>query len=141
MTPTPTPRRSTSLLNFETVKYFNAETRETERYDRSMARYERRASNLYITRGLNAGQAVIFTLGLTAVMIMCVDGIKSGTKTVGDFVLINAMMIQLYQPLNFMGVVYREIRQAASTSKRCSGHSRPQSPEIEDTPGCAVRSS
>jgi ATP-binding cassette subfamily B protein len=61
---------------------------------------------------LNTGQAVIFTIGLTATMMMCVAGIRNGTNTVGDFVMINAMMIQLYQPLNFMGMVYREIKQA-----------------------------
>ena len=61
---------------------------------------------------LNTGQAVIFTAGLTATMLMCVSGIRNGTHTVGDFVMINAMMIQLYQPLNFMGMVYREIKQA-----------------------------
>ena len=61
---------------------------------------------------LNAGQAVIFTIGLAATMVMCAYGVRQGTNTVGDFVMINAMMIQLYQPLNFMGMVYREIKQA-----------------------------
>ena len=61
---------------------------------------------------LNAGQAVIFTIGLAATMVMCAYGVRHGTNTVGDFVMINAMMIQLYQPLNFMGMVYREIKQA-----------------------------
>ena len=61
---------------------------------------------------LNAGQAVIFTIGLTAIMAMTAYGIMGGTQTIGDFVLVNAMMIQLYQPLNFMGMVYREIKQA-----------------------------
>jgi ATP-binding cassette, subfamily B, heavy metal transporter len=103
-----------SLLNFETVKYFNAEEREKQRYDNSIARYERMSVKTYTSLAwLNAGQAVIFTCGLTAAMAMSIAGIKSGANTVGDFVLINAMMIQLYQPLNFMGVVYREIRQAA----------------------------
>jgi ATP-binding cassette, subfamily B, heavy metal transporter len=102
-----------SLLNYETVKYFSAEARENERYDRSMARYERASIKSYVSLAvLNAGQATIFTFGLAAVMIMCVYGIKNGTNTVGDFVMINAMMIQLYQPLNFMGMVYREIKQA-----------------------------
>src|SRR6202007_1316144 len=102
-----------SLLNYETVKYFGAEARESQRYDRSMARYEDASIRSYVSLAvLNAGQATIFTIGLAIVMIMCVYGIKNGTQTVGDFVMINAMMIQLYQPLNFMGMVYREIKQA-----------------------------
>jgi ATP-binding cassette subfamily B protein len=102
-----------SLLNYETVKYFSAEEREATRYDKAMARYEDASVRAYTSLAvLNAGQAVIFTIGLAAVMVMCAFEIKSGSKTVGDFVLINAMMIQLYQPLNFMGMVYREIKQA-----------------------------
>jgi ATP-binding cassette subfamily B protein len=102
-----------SLLNYETVKYFSAEEREAARYDRAMARYEEASVRSYTSLAvLNAGQALIFTSGLAAVMVMCALEIKAGTKTVGDFVLINAMMIQLYQPLNFMGMVYREIKQA-----------------------------
>ena len=102
-----------SLLNYETVKYFSAEQRETVRYDRSMARYEHASVQAYVSLAvLNAGQAAIFTLGLTATMGLCVFGIRAGTHTIGDFVMINAMMIQLYQPLNFMGMVYREIKQA-----------------------------
>src|SRR6516225_8808683 len=101
-----------SLLNYETVKYFSAEQREAARYDRSMARYEDASVRAYTSLAvLNAGQAVIFTIGLAVVMVMCAFEIQAGTKTVGDFVLINAMMIQLYQPLNFMGMVYREIKQ------------------------------
>ena len=102
-----------SLLNYETVKYFSAEQREAERYDKSMARYEEASTRAYTSLAvLNAGQAVIFTLGLAAAMVMCAFEIRAGTKTIGDFVLINSMMIQLYQPLNFMGMVYREIKQA-----------------------------
>ncbi len=102
-----------SLLNYETVKYFSAEEREAERYDKSMARYESASVMAYTSLAiLNAGQAVIFTIGLAATMVMCAFEIHAGTKTVGDFVLINSMMIQLYQPLNFMGMVYREIKQA-----------------------------
>lgn len=102
-----------SLLNYETVKYFSAEEREAARYDRAMARYEDASVRAYTSLAvLNAGQAAIFTIGLAVVMVMCAFEIKSGSKTVGDFVLINAMMIQLYQPLNFMGMVYREIKQA-----------------------------
>jgi ABC-type transport system involved in Fe-S cluster assembly fused permease/ATPase subunit len=102
-----------SLLNYETVKYFTAENREAERYDRSMERYERASVSSYTSLAvLNAGQAAIFTVGLTAAMVMCAYGVQAGTNTVGDFVMINAMMIQLYQPLNFMGMLYREIKQA-----------------------------
>ncbi|HEX9238760.1 MAG TPA: ABC transporter ATP-binding protein/permease [Xanthobacteraceae bacterium] len=102
-----------SLLNYETVKYFSAEEREAKRYDRSMTRYEDASVKAYVSLAvLNAGQAVIFTIGLTAAMALCAFGIEHGTNTVGDFVMINAMMIQLYTPLNFMGMVYREIKQA-----------------------------
>jgi ATP-binding cassette, subfamily B, heavy metal transporter len=102
-----------SLLNYETVKYFVAEEREARRFDRSMARYEEASVKAYVSLAvLNTGQAVIFTVGLAAVMVMCAYGIRAGTHTVGDLVMINTMMIQLYQPLNFMGMVYREIKQA-----------------------------
>src|SRR5207237_3671927 len=83
------------------------------RYDRSMERYEKASVKAYTSLAmLNAGQAVIFTMGLAATMVMCAYGVRAVTNTVGDFVMINAMMIQLYQPLNFMGMVYREIKQA-----------------------------
>jgi len=102
-----------SLLNFETVKYFGAEKRENTRYDRSMATYEKASTKSYTSLAmLNAGQAVIFTVGLTICMAMSAAQVAAGEKTVGDFVLVNAMLIQLYQPLNFMGMVYREIKQA-----------------------------
>jgi ABC-type transport system involved in Fe-S cluster assembly fused permease/ATPase subunit len=124
-----------SLLNFETVKYFNAEEHEKQRYDKSIARYERMSIKTFTSLAwLNAGQAVIFTLGLTASMAMSIEGIKSGAHTVGDFVLINAMMIQLYQPLNFMGVVYREIRQSAIDIEMMFAILG-QHPEVEDRPG------
>jgi ATP-binding cassette subfamily B protein len=101
-----------SLLNYETVKYFGAEEREARRYDKSMEHYEVASVNSYVSLAvLNAGQATIFAMGLTAVMALCVNGILNGTNTIGDFVMINAMMIQLYQPLNFMGMIYREIKQ------------------------------
>jgi ATP-binding cassette subfamily B protein len=124
-----------SLLNYETVKYFNAEAREAARYDKSMERYERLSVQTYTSLAvLNAGQAVIFTLGLTAVMVMCVAGIRNGTNTIGDFVLINAMMIQLYQPLNFMGMFYREMKQAVIDIEKMFGVLAHQ-PEIKDKPG------
>ncbi len=124
-----------SLLNYETVKYFSAEEREAKRYDRSMARYEHASVQAYTSLAvLNAGQAVIFTIGLAAVMVLCANGIKQGTNTVGDFVMINAMMIQLYQPLNFMGMVYREIKQAMIDIEAMFIILK-REPEIEDQPG------
>ncbi len=124
-----------SLLNYETVKYFNAEAREAARYDKSMERYEQLSVKTYTSLAvLNAGQAVIFTLGLTAVMVMCVAGIRNGTNTIGDFVLINAMMIQLYQPLNFMGMFYREVKQAVIDIEKMF-EVLAHNPEIEDRPG------
>src|ERR1700722_2043013 len=101
-----------SLLNYETVKYFSAEEREATRYDRSMERYERASVKTYTSLAvLNTGQAIIFTAGLTATMVMCAIGVRSGKNTVGDFVMVNAMMIQLYEALSFMGMGYREIKQ------------------------------
>jgi len=126
-----------SLLNYETVKYFSAEQREAERYDKSMARYEDASTMAYTSLAvLNAGQAVIFTFGLAAVMVMCAYEVQAGSKTVGDFVLINAMMIQLYQPLNFMGMVYREIKQAV-TDIELMFSILAREPEIKDIPGAA----
>jgi ATP-binding cassette subfamily B protein len=123
-----------SLLNYETVKYFSAEEREARRYDRSMARYEDASVKTYTSLAvLNAGQAVIFTLGLAAAMVLCAYGVENGTKTVGDFVMINAMMIQLYQPLNFMGLVYREIKQAVIDIETMFAVLA-RKPEIEDRP-------
>src|SRR6202167_5051102 len=124
-----------SLLNYETVKYFNSEEREAARYDRSMERYEQASVKAYTSLAvLNTGQAIIFTAGLTATMVMCAIGVRSGRNTVGDFVMVNAMMIQLYQPLNFMGMVYREIKQAIiDIEKMFTVLSR--NPEIKDIPG------
>jgi ATP-binding cassette subfamily B protein len=126
-----------SLLNYETVKYFNAEERERARYDRAMARYEEMSVRSYTSLAvLNAGQAAIFTVGLGAAMVMCAYGVRAGTNTVGDFVMINALMIQLYQPLNFMGMVYREIKQAV-TDIETMFTVLARKPEIEDAPGAA----
>jgi ATP-binding cassette, subfamily B, heavy metal transporter len=124
-----------SLLNYETVKYFGAEAREASRYDRSMERYEQASVKTYTSLALlNTGQAVIFTAGLTATMLMCAVGVRSGRNTVGDFVMINAMMIQLYQPLNFMGMVYREIKQAIIDIEKMF-EVLARDPEIKDLPG------
>ncbi|MCL2715940.1 MAG: ABC transporter ATP-binding protein/permease [Alphaproteobacteria bacterium] len=124
-----------SLLNYETVKYFGAEDREAQRYDVSVARYEEASVKTYTSLAvLNTGQAVIFTIGLCVTMLMCVNGIRDGRQTVGDFVLINAMMIQLYQPLNFMGMVYREIKQAIIDIENMFSVLG-RRPEVADVPG------
>src|ERR1700712_2917584 len=124
-----------SLLNYETVKYFSAEEREASRYDHSMERYERASVKTYTSLALlNTGQAIIFTAGLTATMLMAAIGVRNGTNTVGDFVMVNAMMIQLYQPLNFMGMVYREIKQAVIDIEKMFGVLS-RNPEIKDVPG------
>jgi ABC-type transport system involved in Fe-S cluster assembly fused permease/ATPase subunit len=124
-----------SLLNYETVKYFSAEQHEATRYDRSMERYERASVKTYTSLALlNTGQAIIFTAGLTATMLMCAIGVRGGKNTVGDFVMVNAMMIQLYQPLNFMGMVYREIKQAIIDIEKMFGVLS-RNPEVRDIPG------
>ena len=102
-----------SLLNFETVKYFGAEKREAARYDAAMAGYEQAAlKTSYSLAFLNFGQSMLITGGLAAVMVMAAIGVERGDLTVGDFVMVNAYMIQITMPLNFLGTVYREIRQA-----------------------------
>ncbi|OUS20797.1 metal ABC transporter permease [Rhodobacterales bacterium 59_46_T64] len=102
-----------SLLNFETVKYFGAETREAARYDVAMERYASAAVRTSVSLAfLNFGQAFLITTGLVVVMVMAALGVQAGTLTVGDFVMVNAYMIQITMPLNFLGTVYREIRQA-----------------------------
>jgi ATP-binding cassette subfamily B protein len=102
-----------SLLNFETVKYFGAEGREAGRYDAAMAGYERAALRTsYSLAFLNVGQSFLITAGLVVVMAMAAAGVSAGELTVGDFVMVNAYMIQITMPLNFLGTVYREIRQA-----------------------------
>jgi len=124
-----------SLLNFETVKYFGAEAREASRYDKAMEKFEKASVKAYISLAvLNAGQAIIFTSGLTLCMVLVVSGIRDGRHTIGDFVLVNAMLIQLYQPLNFMGMVYREIKQALIDIDQMF-EILDQAPEIADRPG------
>lgn len=101
-----------SLLNFETVKYFGNEEMEAERYDGSMERYQAAATKTWTSLAwLNLGQTAIFTAGMTAVMAMSVSEVLVGEKTIGDFVLINALLIQLSIPLHYIGMLYREIRQ------------------------------
>jgi ATP-binding cassette subfamily B protein len=101
-----------SLLNFETVKYFGNEAHEAVRYDESLARYERAAVRVQVSLNvLNLGQAIIIATGLTAIMLLAANGVRDGSMTVGKFVVINTYLMQLYQPLNFLGMVYMSIRQ------------------------------
>ena len=101
-----------SLLNYETVKYFGNEELEAKRFDASIARYVKAAIRTYTSLGvLNTGQAIIFTIGTVICMLLAARDVTRGTLTVGDFVMINAILMQLYVPLNFMGMVYREIKQ------------------------------
>ena len=124
-----------SLLNFETVKYFNAEAREAKRYDTAMAAYEgfavRTGQSLSV---LNMGQSFIITTGLIIVMVMSAFGVQAGKFTVGDFVMVNAYMIQITMPLNFLGTVYREIRQAL-VDMAAMFHLLGQPEEVKDKPG------
>lgn len=101
-----------SLLNYETVKYFGNEAHESRRFDHSMERYEDASIRTYTSlAALNIGQTVIFTASLTLIMLLSARGVVQGKFTIGDFVMVNALMLQLYQPLYFMGMVYREIKQ------------------------------
>ncbi len=124
-----------SLLNFETVKYFNAETREADRYDGAMRQYETAAVKTGLSLSfLNVGQAFLITSGLVIVMVMSALGVQAGTLTVGDFVMVNAYMIQITMPLNFLGTVYREIRQALVDMGEMFGLLG-QPAEVTDAPG------
>ena len=121
-----------SLLNFETVKYFGAAGREAARYDQAMAGYEAAAlKTSYSLAFLNFGQAVLITAGLVAVMLLAAIGVQAGELTVGDFVLVNAYMIQITMPLNFLGTVYREIRQALVDMRQMFGL-LDEPPEVQD---------
>ncbi len=108
-----------SLLNYETVKYFNNEAYEARRYDEQMAQWENAATRSQTTLSfLNLGQQAIIALGVTAMMWRAAAGVVDGRMSIGDLVLVNAFLIQLYIPLNFLGVVYREIRQALTDIER-----------------------
>ncbi len=124
-----------SLLNYETVKYFGNEEMEARRFDTAMAGYERSAIRIWTSLGfLNFGQAVIFFTGTMVVMILSANRVIAGEQTVGDFVLLNTFMMQIYRPLNFIGVVYREIRQGlADIESMFDLLDKP--PEIADRPG------
>jgi ATP-binding cassette subfamily B protein len=101
-----------SLLNFETVKYFGNEEMEAKRFDKSMERYEKAATDVWTSLGwLNFGQGVIFGIGTTIMLVLSAWSVQSGEHTIGDFVFVNSMLLQLSVPLNFIGFVYREIRQ------------------------------
>jgi len=124
-----------SLLNFETVKYFGNEELEAKRFDGALARYERAAIRTYRSLGLlNSGQSLIFTTSMTACMLLAAQGVIAGTHTIGEFVMINALMIQLYMPLNLMGTVYREIKQGLVDLETMFALLQ-VNPEIEDKPG------
>ncbi len=124
-----------SLLNFETVKYFNAEEREARRYDDSMRQYESAAlKTSYSLAILNFGQSFLITSGLVGVMVLAAIGVQQGKLTVGDFVMVNAYMIQITLPLNFLGTVYREIRQSLVDMGEMFDLLE-QPPEVTDKPG------
>jgi ATP-binding cassette subfamily B protein len=124
-----------SLLNYETVKYFGAEAREAARYDRSLETYEQASVRTYTSLALlNTGQAVIFTLALTLCMVMSARDVMAGTNSLGQFIMVNALMLQLFIPLNFMGMVYREIKQGL-TDIEIMMDVLEQPPEISDRPG------
>ena len=123
-----------SLLNYETVKYFANEEMEAERYDASMAKYERSAIRIWTSLGfLNFGQAVIFYTGFLIIGIMAVTGVMNGTLTLGDFVLLNTFLLQIYRPLNMIGFVYRELRQGLTDIEEMF-KLLDQKPEVEDAP-------
>ena len=124
-----------SLLNYETVKYFGAEAREAARYDKAMGHYEKASVMTYVSLAvLNFGQQFIFAIGLTVVLILCVMGISEGRNTIGDFGMLNLLMLQLAIPLNFMGMVYRETKQAVIDIEAMF-LILDQNPEVRDQPG------
>ncbi|WP_105433047.1 ABC transporter ATP-binding protein/permease [Neorhizobium sp. T6_25] len=126
-----------SLLNFETVKYFGNEEMEAKRFDSSMARYEKAATDVWTSLGwLNFGQGVIFGLGTTVMMVMSALAVQRGEQTIGDFVFVNALLLQLSVPLNFIGFVYREIRQGLTDIEQMFELLEVQ-PEVVDRPDAA----
>lgn len=124
-----------SLLNFETVKYFANEKMEATRFDGAMAGYERSAIRIWTSLGfLNFGQAIIFYAGFLIISIMAILGVMDGTLTLGDFVLLNTFLLQIYRPLNFIGFVYRELRQGLTDIEEMF-KLLDQDPEIVDRAG------
>ena len=127
-----------SLLNYETVKYFGNEAHEARRFDESWARYERAAVKNQVTLNmLNLGQAAIIAIGLSVVMLMAAQGVAGGTMTVGKFVLVNTYLMQLYQPLNMLGFVYREIKQGL-TDMEALFRLLSLNQEVADKPGATA---
>ena len=130
-----------SLLNYETVKYFNNEAWEARRYDEQLIKWEDAATRSQTTLAfLNLGQQAIIALGVTAMMWRAASGVVDGHMTIGDLVLVNAFLIQLYAPLNFLGVVYREIRQALTDIERMfmllnENREIADAPDARDLPG------
>ncbi|MCU0838553.1 MAG: ABC transporter ATP-binding protein/permease [Rhodospirillales bacterium] len=126
-----------SLLNYETVKYFGNEDHEARRFDGALAAYETAAVKSKVTLSLlNIGQGGIIAFGLVVIMIMAGHGVAAGTLSIGDFVMVNAYLIQLYLPLNFLGFVYREIKQSLTDMEQMFGLLAIV-PEVEDAPGAA----
>ena len=124
-----------SLINYETVKYFGNEEHEAQRYDHALARYERAAVRVQVSLNiLNLGQAAITAIGLTLIMLLAASGMRDGTMTVGKFVVVNTYLMQLYQPLNFLGVVYMTIKQGLVDMEQMFALLRVQR-EIVDKPG------
>jgi ATP-binding cassette subfamily B protein len=123
-----------SLLNYETVKYFANEAHEAQRYDSALHAYERAAVKSETTLALlNVGQGAIIATGVVGVMILAGQGVAAGNMTVGDFVLVNAYLLQLYMPLNFLGMVYRNIKQSLTDLEQMMSLLK-IAPEIEDRP-------
>jgi ATP-binding cassette subfamily B protein len=126
-----------SLINYETVKYFGNEEWEARRYDESLQRWEYAAVKSQTSlSALNIGQSAIIAVAVTLIMWRATVGVVNGTMTIGDLVLVNAFMIQLYIPLNFLGVIYREIKQALADMERLFGLIE-ENTEIKDAPGAA----
>ncbi len=124
-----------SLLNYETVKYFGNEAHEAARFDVALARYERAAVKSQVSLNmLNLGQAAIIAAGLAAIMLLAAEGVRSGAMTVGKFVLVNTYLMQLYQPLNFLGFVYREVKQGLVDMEQMFSLLN-VAPEVADRPG------
>ncbi len=124
-----------SLLNFETVKYFGNEAHEARRYDSALAKYEKAAVTSQMSLSmLNIGQGLIVSIGLITVIILAANGVARGELTIGDFVLVNSLLLQLFMPLNFLGFVYREIKQSL-VDMEFMFNLLEQETEIADKPG------
>ncbi len=127
-----------SLLNYETVKYFGNEEHEAQRYDHALARYERASVRVQVSLNmLNLGQAAIISIGLTLIMLLAAGDMQGGGMTVGKFVVVNTYLMQLYQPLNFLGVVYMSIKQGLVDMEQMFALLRVRR-EIADQPGAAT---